>query len=109
MKYTKENTERLLAAYEAAPNIDTVQKLAAEFSVPERSIIAKLSSMGVYQRKTYVNKRGEPPTKKSEHIENIAKLLNINLELLDSLEKVNKSVLLLIEKALNRSNQSNPE
>lgn len=100
MKYTKENTERLLAAYEAAPNIGTVQKLAAEFSVPERSIIAKLSSMGVYQRKTYVNKRGEPPTKKSEHIENIAKLLNINLELLDSLEKVNKSVLLLIEKEL---------
>lgn len=107
MKYTKENTERLLAAYQAAPNIDTVHKLAAEFSVPERSIIAKLSSMGVYQRKTYVNKRGEPPTKKSEHIENIAKLLNINLELLDSLEKVNKSVLLLIEKelTLNRSDK----
>lgn len=100
MKYTKENTERLLAAYEAAPNTDTVKKLAAEFSVPDRSIIAKLSSMGVYQRKTYVNKRGEPPTKKSVHIENIAKLLNINLELLDSLEKVNKSVLLLIEKEL---------
>lgn len=103
MKYTKENTERLLVAYQAAPNIDTVQKLAAEFSVPERSIIAKLSSMGVYQRKTYVNKRGEPPTKKSEHIENIAKLLNINLELLDSLEKVNKSVLLLIEKELGKN------
>jgi len=100
MKYTKENTEQLLAVYQAAPNIATVQKLAAEFSVPERSIIAKLSSMGVYQRKTYVNKRGEPPTKKSEHIENIAKLLNINLELLDSLEKVNKSVLLIIEKEL---------
>lgn len=102
MKYTKENTEHLLATYMAAPNITTVQKLATEFSVPDRSIIAKLSSMGVYQRKTYVNKRGEPPTKKSEYIENIAKLLNTNLELLESLEKVNKNVLCLLEKALSK-------
>lgn len=102
MKYTKEITERLLATYGTAPNIDTVKNLAIEFSVPERSIISKLSSLGVYQRKTYVNKRGEPPTKKAEHIENIAKLLNINLELLDSLEKVNKNVLYLLEKALSK-------
>jgi hypothetical protein len=47
-----------------------------------------------------LNKRGETPVKKSEHIERIAILLNTNLELLESLEKVNKTVLVMIERAL---------
>jgi hypothetical protein len=78
----------------------SVPQLATELEVPERSIIAKLSSLGVYQKKSYVNKRGETPVKKSEHIERIAVLLNTNLELLESLEKVNKTVLVMIERAL---------
>ena len=97
MKYTKEITDRLVQDYNAGIG---VQELALQLSVPERSIIAKLSSLGVYQRKQYLNKRGEIPTKKAEHIENIAKLLDMNLELLESLEKVNKSVLLVIEREL---------
>lgn len=97
MKYTKEITDRLVTQYAAGTKIFD---LAQELSVPERSIIAKLSSLGVYQKKAYVNKRGEVPTKKSEHIENISKLLNMNIELLESLEKVNKGVLVAIEKAL---------
>jgi hypothetical protein len=70
--------------------------------VPERSVIAKLSSLGVYKKKNYVNKRGEIPTKKSVHIENIAKLLNMDLELCESLEKVNKLILVAIERALSQ-------
>ena len=68
--------------------------------MPERSVIAKLSSLGVYKKKNYTNKRGEVPVKKSVHIENIAKLLNMDLELCESLEKVNKLVLVAIERAL---------
>lgn len=102
MKYTKEITDRLIAEYSKDPTTTQVQKLAQEFSVPERSIIAKLSSLGVYQKKQYLNKRGEVPIKKSEHIENIAKLLNMNIELLESLEKVNKSVLMALERALDK-------
>lgn len=105
MKYTKEVTDRLIAEYEKQPDQTTVKMLAEELSVPERSIIAKLSSLGVYQKKQYLNKRGEVPIKKSEHIENIAKLLGTNLELLESLEKVNKSVLLMIERALDPKSQ----
>ena len=78
----------------------SVPELALELDVPERSVIAKLSSLGVYQKKSYLNKRGEVPIKKSEHIERIAVLLNTNLELLESLEKVNKTVLVMIERAL---------
>ena len=97
MKYTPESTKKLVEDYESGV---TVVELAQQLEVPERSIIAKLSSLGVYQKKQYLNKRGEVPTKKSEHIEKIAELLNCNLELLESLEKVNKQVLLMIERNL---------
>ena len=97
MKYTPEITQQLLADHHSGVS---VQDLAEKFSVPERSVIAKLSSLGVYQRKSYVNKQGNPPEKKEVLIERIAQLLDVNLELLESLEKANKNVLLLLERAL---------
>lgn len=100
MRYTKEICDRLVVDYNAGV---PVSELAEYLDVPERSIIAKLSSLGVYQKKTYVNKRGEVPVKKSEHIERIADLLDCDLELLESLEKVNKLVLKLIEQKLAKS------
>ena len=100
MRYTKEICDRLVADYIAGV---LVSDLARDLEVPERSIIAKLSSLGVYQKKTYTNKRGEVPVKKSEHIERIADLLDCDLELLESLEKVNKLVLKLIEQKLQQS------
>ena len=100
MKYTKEITDRLVQDYQAGTSID---ELARNLDVPARSIIAKLSSLGVYQRRQYLNKRGEVPVKKSEYIERIGKLLDMNLELLESLEKVNKGVLQVIERELSRN------
>lgn len=97
MRYTKEITDRIIELYNT--KVPVVQ-IARELDVPERSVIAKLSSVGVYQKKTYTNKRGEIPVKKSEHIENIAELLDCDLELLESLEKVNKNVLVMISTAL---------
>lgn len=104
MKYTPESTKQLIEDYKAGV---TVEALAHDFQVPERSIIAKLSSLGVYQKKQYLNKRGQVPTKKSTHIENIAQLLDCNLELLESLEKVNKQVLIMIEQ--NLTQKSDPK
>ena len=106
MKYTNEATKKLIEDYKAGV---TVPELAAMLEVPERSIIAKLSSLGVYQKKTYLNKRGEVPTKKAEHIERIAELLEVNLELLESLEKVNKQVLIMIEKNLVAKSDPKPD
>ncbi len=68
--------------------------------VPERSVIAKLSSLGVYKKKTYTNKRGDVPVKKEEYIDRIAHLLEVNSDILESLEKVNKAVLALIAERL---------
>jgi hypothetical protein len=100
MKYTKEITDNLVEQYKSGT---TVATLATMLDVPERSVIAKLSSLGVYAKKQYVNKRGEVPIKKSAHIEHIATLLGCDEELLESLEKVNKQVLKLIELKLSES------
>jgi hypothetical protein len=97
LKYDKETTDKLLEQYAAGVS---TEELALQFDVPKRSIIAKLSSLGVYKTKTYLNKRGEVPVKKEEYVERIAKLLNVHLEQLESLEKVNKNVLKMLEEAL---------
>jgi hypothetical protein len=106
MRYDKEICDRMVHDYTTGIS---VQNIAAELRVPERSVIAKLSSLGVYQKKTYTNKRGEVPVKKSEHIERISVLLNCDLELLESLEKVNKLVLKLIEQKLQQSDPKLPQ
>ena len=97
MKYDQEITEKLKREYLAGTPVST---LAEGLGVPDRSVIAKLSSLGVYKKKEYLTKRGEVPIKKEEYIERIAKLLDVNSDMLESLEKVNKSVLALIEKKL---------
>jgi len=106
MRYDKEICDRMVKDYTTGIS---VQNIAAQLSVPERSVIAKLSSLGVYQKKTYTNKRGEVPVKKSEHIERISILLDCDLELLESLEKVNKLVLKLIEQKLQQSDPKSQE
>jgi transposase-like protein len=98
MKYDNEATLKLIDLY--SNQGASVAELALEFDVPDRSIIAKLASLGLYKKKEYLDKLGNPPVKKEEYIERIAKLLHTNVELLESLEKVNKNVLKLLEDAL---------
>lgn len=96
MKYTKEITDKLVQDYKSGV---TVQKIALDLQVPERSVIAKLSSLGVYRPKQYLNKRGEVPIKKSEYIYKLSELLEVPEDQLESLEKVNKGVLqILVQK-----------
>lgn len=106
MKYDKEATDKLVKMYNDGTSIIDI---ALEFEVPERSIIAKLSSLGIYKRKEYRNKRGEIPVKKEEYIERIANLMDVNIELLESLEKANKNVLILLEKALTHENMDSDD
>jgi hypothetical protein len=97
MKYTKEITDKIVEQYKSG---QTIQDIANTLNVPDRSIIAKLSSLGVYQKKTYLNKRGEVPVKKWEYIEQLAQTLGVPSDQLESLEKVNKSVLILLNRRL---------
>ena len=97
MKYSKELTDKIVKDYQAGI---MVAEIAQSLQVPMRSVIAKLSSMGIYQKRQYLNKRGEVPVKKFEMIENLAELLGVPSDQLESLEKVNKSVLILLQKRL---------
>ena len=94
MKYTPELIRLITDEYKMGKSAKEIGDL---IGFPERSVIAKLSTIGIYQRKEYRNKRGELPVKKEEYINRIADLLDINIELLESLEKVTKSALVLIE------------
>lgn len=97
MKYTKEITDKIVEKYKGGA---TTLEIAQTLNVPDRSIIAKLSSLGVYQKKMYLNKRGEVPIKKWEYIEQLAQTLGVPSDQLESLEKVNKSVLILLNRRL---------
>lgn len=97
MKYTKELTDKVTEKFNSGVPIADI---ASELGVPDRSVIAKLSSLGLYKRKGYLTKRGEPPIKKEVYIEKIAELMGVEPDRLDSLEKANKNVLILLEKAL---------
>lgn len=97
VKYTNEIVNKLIEDYKAGAS---VKDIALGLDVPERSVIAKLSSLGIYKRKEYLNKRGEIPVKKEVYIERIAGLLDINQDLLESLEKVTKTALVLLEQKI---------
>lgn len=106
MKYTKEITDKIVQQYQQGADTKTI---ADSLGVPDRSIIAKLSSLGVYTKKKYLNKRGEVPIKKWEHIEQLAEILQVPSDQLESLEKVNKSVLILLTKRLGAELDPKPQ
>jgi len=97
MKYTAEQTAELLHHHNLG---EDPEALGARFGVPKRSVIAKLSQLGVYHRKPYLTKRGETPVSKEQLVSRLAELLGVELDRLESLEKCNKSVLMLLENSL---------
>ncbi len=100
VNYTEAQTARMLAAYNAAPNAETVDMLAREMGKTVRSVVAKLSRMGIYKKKEYVSKTGEKPVKKDAHADAIGAILQLNENDVDSLTKANKSALKAIFEAL---------
>ena len=97
IKYDQETTQKLIDAYNSGMS---PEEIAEKFEVPVRSAIAKLSSLGIYRKREYTDKQGNPPVKKEEYDERIAKLLGARLDQLESLETANNSVLKLLESAL---------
>jgi hypothetical protein len=91
--YTQEILDNIVQEYKTGAS---VQELSATHNIPVRSIIAKLSNLGVYKKKTYVSKTGEVPVKKEQLLETIADLLGEDIEKIESLEKCTKSTLKLL-------------
>ena len=103
VNYTPEQTAKIVQAYVAQPTQETVQALAGEFAKSVRSIVAKLSREGVYQKKVYTTKTGEAVQKKDQTAEAIGAILGLSEADVDSLTKANKSALKAIFAALANS------
>lgn len=98
--YTAEQSAELVAAYKAAPTVETVETFAVKFGKTVKSVVAKLSREGVYQKKEYVSKTGEKPVKKDSTADAIGAILGLSENDTSSLAKANKACLAAIFKAL---------
>jgi hypothetical protein len=89
-KYTEEEVKQLTSMY--ADKID-IEKISISLNRSERSVRAKLSALGLYSKKPYLNKNGQPPKKKEDYVREICVYLDISEDMADSLEKCTKFIL----------------
>ena len=95
--YTQEMIDVMTERYEAQPTRATVEALADEFGKTARSVISKLSSLGIYQKPTATTKRGEPIVKKEVFVAEVQDALGVCVP---SMEKMTKSDLQVLVAAL---------
>ncbi len=110
--FTDAQADALKAAYvaalEAGQTYDEIREnvvdaFAEKFGKGAKSIVAKLSRMGVYKAKEYKTKTGETPVKKDDRATFIGKVLGLSEPDTDSLAKANKRALEAIAVALANS------
>jgi hypothetical protein len=85
--YSEEMIATMTERYTANPNRATVDALAEEFDKTARSVISKLSTLGIYQKAERVTKRGEPIIKKEVYIAQIQDALGVELASFDKMTK----------------------
>jgi len=100
MNYTDEVADYMVMKYTKNPSRITVNELAEELDKPIKSIIGKLSKLGVYRREIYKTKLGETPITKLELTYSIAEMLDLDPDHLIGLDKSPKPVLKLLESTL---------
>jgi hypothetical protein len=86
--YSEEIIATMVAKYEENPTRETVDALAEQFSKPVRSIISKLSALGVYQKATPATKKAEPIIKKEVYVAQLNERLGIELPSVGNMTKV---------------------
>lgn len=95
--YSVSDTERLVSAYESCDTDkerkETVVRFADALGKTTNAIIAKLSSMKVYVKPVKVTKSGTAIVRKATIVNSIADALEMDAEVLESLEKATKKAL----------------
>jgi len=86
--YSEDIIATMVAEYEANPTRDTVDALAEQFSKPVRSVISKLSALGVYQKATPATKKAEPIIKKEVYVAQLNERLGVELPSVANMTKV---------------------
>ena len=100
VNYTPEMVDLMKSRYSANPTRETVEELANELNKSIKSVIAKLSREGVYEKTEYLTKTGEKPVTKRELVEKVSEILAVDYQALAGLEKSPKSALKLLEETL---------
>lgn len=95
--YTEDQVKYITREYEADPSRDTVDRLAVELGVSFRSIIGKLSKLGIYRSSRYVPKYAEKVVSKEELVAQLEHALDVQLP---GLAKSQKPALLTLVKKL---------
>ena len=86
--YTQKMVDRLTAEYSANPTRATVDAIAEEFGKTPRSVISKLSALGIYVKVERVTKRGEPVVRKDELVAQVQESLGFEAPSLSKMTKV---------------------
>ena len=95
--YTNDEVDYLVEAYNGADDKQLViDEIAEKLNKSRRSIIGKLSRLGIYEKKVYLTKRGETPITKAELVHQLAIKMDLPLEKLEGLDKAPKEVLKLL-------------
>lgn len=95
--YTDAMVETMTQRYKEAPTRETVEALADEMGKSTRSVISKLSNLGIYQAPERTTKAGKPIVRKSELVAKIGAAFGIEVP---SLEKASKVDLEALAKAV---------
>lgn len=86
--YTVEMIDTMTAQYLAAPVRATVDAIALDFEKSPRSVISKLSALGIYQKaEVNVTKTGAPVIRKEEYVAQIQTALGQEFASLDKMTK----------------------
>ena len=100
VNYTADQEAEMVEVYKANPTKETVAAFAEKFGKTTRSVIAKLSRSGVYEKAKPVTKTGEPVVAKDETANAIGAVLGLSEGEVTSLAKANKTALQKVFAAL---------
>ena len=92
--YTDEMVEQMLSMYGANPTRATAEVIAAEFDKPVRSVIAKLSNLGVYKAQARMTKTGAPVIRKEQIVAQIQEQVGVEVPTLSKATKQDLQTLL---------------
>ena len=92
--YTDEMVERMTSVYEANPTRATAEEIAEEFDKPVRSVIAKLSNLGIYKAQARMTKTGAPVVRKEQIVAQIQEQVGIEVPTLSKATKQDLQALL---------------
>ena len=100
VNYTPEQEQALRVGYVPGMPAEEFAALAESVEKSTRSVIAKLSRMGLYVKQGYRNKAGDKPVFKAAIVDAIADQLGLDEASAESLSKANKKALAAIAAAI---------